>query len=782
MNWTLLGNSLAVGGAATALAVSGGAVAALWFAACQSRWRALFFAAAIVALALPPFLVVNCWIELLGENGTWHHWLPINIYTLGGAIWILALLNWPIAFLFVSAALRRVQAAQLEVDARLEGWFLLRWLLLPMARTALAQSAILILVLALNNFAVPAILQVKVFPAEVWVRFNTTFDYQSALALSWPLVLAPLILVTCFRGGDNSWSWQSQPAAAGALRRQLGAGWHRGGAVAAIVLAGFSLGVPLWQLAGSRNTWMEFWPALAAGQSAIVHSLAFSALSATIVVALALWTWRARLDSALWLPFFIPGVLLGIALIWIFNRRGLAGIYQSAAIVILAYVLRYAALGWNIVARALRSGDPALLAMARLEGAGFWQTLRHIHWPQASAQAGAAWYVTYLLCLWDVETLVLIVPPGGESLSLRIFNLLHYGHNSQVNALCLLLLALALLPLLGANLVVLSLKFGRRGSAALPWNFKSLWLGLGLGLGILAGCSADDRKSAAIDSKFFSRVEVIGARGAGVGEFNKPRSVALDAHDNLYVLDMTGRVQKFSADGKYILEWQMPQIEKGKPKGMCRDRAGDIVVVEPHYSRVNYFSPEGRLTAQFGVKGTNVGQFGLARAAVVNSRGELYVCEYTDSERVQRFSAHGEKCLGAWGHLGGKPGEFSRAEGLGIDTNDNIYVADSCNHRIQIFSSEGRFLRQYGRAGVGAGEFSYPYDVRLDAAGLQFVCEFGNSRIQILDPRDKTLEILGGPGGAPGQFSNPWSIALNSRGDLYVADALNNRVQKFIRK
>jgi ABC-type spermidine/putrescine transport system permease subunit II len=46
-----------------------------------------------------------------------------------------------------------------------------------------------------------------------------------------------------------------------------------------------------------------------------------------------------------------------------------------------------------------------------------------------------------------VETLVLIVPPGGESLSLRVFNLLHYGHNPQVNALCLLLLVLALLPL-----------------------------------------------------------------------------------------------------------------------------------------------------------------------------------------------------------------------------------------------------------------------------------------------------------------------------------------------
>jgi DNA-binding beta-propeller fold protein YncE len=109
-------------------------------------------------------------------------------------------------------------------------------------------------------------------------------------------------------------------------------------------------------------------------------------------------------------------------------------------------------------------------------------------------------------------------------------------------------------------------------------------------------------------------------------------------------------------------------------------------------------------------------------------------------------------------------------------------VADSCNHRIQVFSGDGKFLRQYGHAGSGPGEFSYPYDIRLDASGLQFVCEFGNSRIQILDSHDQTLEMLGGPGGGPGQFSNPWSIALDSTGNLYVADALNNRVQKFIRK
>jgi ABC-type Fe3+ transport system permease subunit/sugar lactone lactonase YvrE len=771
LNWALLYNSLAVSGMATAAAVAGGAAAALFAVGLGGASRKIVLMAAVAALVVPPFLAANCWIELLGERGAWRGWLPLNVYSPGGAVWILALLNWPIAFLFVSAAWQKVQSAQLETDPFLRGGALVRWLLLPLARTALLQSAILTFVLTLNNFAVPAILQVKVFPAEIWVRFNTTFDYGAALALSWPLVLAPLALVLCFRRRATSWSWQSDSATARPLRRQLGTSWHWSGGVVAVLLVAFSLGVPLWQLAGSRQTWHEFWPALAAGQSAATHSIGYAGLTATVVVALALVTWRLALDAVLWLPFFLPGVLLGIALIWIFNRHGLGAIYQSGAIVILAYALRYAGLGWNTVARAVRGGDRSLAAMARLEGATAWQTLRHVHWPQISAQVAAAWYVTYLLCLWDVETLVLIVPPGGESLSLRVFNLLHYGHNTQVNALCLLLMALALLPLLLAAAFNL-LRSMRRPSLALAAGAVFL----------LAGCSDDQRRSAPVQSRFFSRVEIIGARGTGVGELNKPRSVAVDGQDNLYVVDMTGRVQKFSSDGVCLSFWQMPQTEKGKPKGMCRDRDGNIVVVEPHYSRVNHFTPDGKLAAQWGRHGTNAGELGMPRAAVVNARGEIYVCEYTLSERVQHFTAHGEKCLGSFGRLGDGPGEFSRAEGLGIDGQGRIYVADSCNHRIQIFSAEGKFLRAYGRAGAEAGQLSYPYDVQVDRSGLQFVCEFGNSRVQIFDAEDRPLEILGGPGGAPGQFSNPWGLALDSKGNLYVADAMNNRVQKFVRK
>lgn len=295
---------------------------------------------------------------------------------------------------------------------------------------------------------------------------------------------------------------------------------------------------------------------------------------------------------------------------------------------------------------------------------------------------------------------------------------------------------------------------------------------------LVLGC---DKEQPVFESKLFSGVEIIGHRGAGAGELNKPRSVAVDREDNLYVVDMTGRVQKFSPKGKFLLSWQMPQTDKGKPKGMCQDANGNVVVLEPHYSRVNHFTAQGRLTNQWGAHGTNTGELAFPRSVAVNSRGDIFVSEYGLTERVQRFSASGKSFVRRFGRAGSGPGEFNRAEGLGIDAHDRIYVADSCNHRVQVFSPEGEWLATYGRPGTGPGEMSYPYDVRVDRQDFQYVCEFGNSRVQIFDPQHRLVEILGGPGAAPGKMNNPWAIALDSHGNLYVADAGNHRVQKFVR-
>jgi ABC-type Fe3+ transport system permease subunit/DNA-binding beta-propeller fold protein YncE len=795
MNWVLLKNSLLVGGAVTLLAVSSGFLAALWAAALSRRWQSGLLTASVLALALPPFLVTNCWLHFLGANGAWRPFIPFNIFSLGGTIWILTLLTWPLTLVLVRSAWYRLQPADLESEPALRGRHLVRHLLLPAARGALWQAALLTFVLAIGNFAVPAILQTRVLPAEAWVRFNTAFDTSGALRLSMPLVIAAAGLLLWLGRTEVQWPRFQGAATASLFRRRLGRAWLYACGLFTTALSLLSL-LPLFQIASVKRTWTELPGALAAGGRQLWNSFFFAAAAATAIIAVGLAagarglgsragrTFAQRLASALlWLPFFVPGVVIGIALITAFNRPFSAWLYQSAGIVILAFGIRYLGLGWNSTGHALRTLDSDLTDAARLDGATAWQLIRRVHWPEIAPQIAAAWYIIFLLCLWDVESMILVYPPGGETLALRVFNLLHYGDNAQVNALCLTLLALAAAPMVCWRIWGVVRNPGLKAMAGVLG-------GLCLLLALLPGCGpAPAANEVPIDSRVFSRVRVIGSRGVGIGEFNKPRSVAVDARDNLYVVDMTGRVQKFSPDGVFGLSWQMPQTDLGKPKGMCRDREGNIVVLEPHYQRVNHFSPDARLVAQWGASGTGSGQFKLPRAVAVNSRGEIFVSEYSGVERVQRFRLRrtgGEgpaqvEFLDSIGRAGTGPGEFNRPEGLCVDAQDRLYVADSCNHRIQVFSSEGEFLASYGKAGSGKGELSYPYDICVDQEGRQYVCEFGNSRIQVFDRNHESIEIIGGAGPAPGQFNNPWGVALDSRGNLYVADSQNHRVQKLLR-
>ena len=774
MNWKLLGNSLLVAGGATLGTALAGFAVALCLMGLPPRTRQFFFGGTLLALMVPPFLATNCWIYLLGWTGILNRFVPLKIYSFGGVIWITALLFWPIAAITILSAWQTLDRSLLDQEPGLRGPALIQHLLYPAARPAIAQSSLLTFALVFNHFAVPGILQVRVFPAELWVRFNATFSYWEALFLSWPMILLALAAPLWLGRARIHWPRLEELVEARLFRRRLGRTCFLGSFIFALILLLLSVALPFAQVIASGTTWRQLPSVLATAQTAFLHSLLYAAGSSALAMCAGLALWRFGSAAWLWAPFFIPGVFTGIVFIYLFNRPFLASFYQSPAVVLLALTIRH--LGWGQAGarRSLSSMETGLVEDARLAGASGFQLFRFVYWPQCAAPLALCAYVIYLLGLWDTETVLLLVPPGGESLALRIFNLLHYGHNPQVNALCLLLLLAALLPW------VVWQAFPSR------WRARARF-GCGVALALsfaAAGCSRGPERTAekSWHSSLFSRVEIIGGRGTGPGQFNKPRSVALDAKDNLYVADMTGRVQKFSPQGAFLGLWQMPQTDLGKPKGMARDRDGNIVVVEPHYSRLNHFTPDGRLVLRWGEQGTNSGNLAFPRAVAVNSRGEIYLSEYGLVERVQRFAGPGGMLLNSFGRPGNGSGEFNRAEGLGIDRNDRVYVADSCNHRIEVFTREGDFLRAYGQPGLAPGSLSYPYDICLDRDGRQYVCEFGNSRIQIFGGSDQILEILGKTGTAPGEFNNPWSVALDSAENLYVADSLNHRVQKFIRR
>ena len=155
MTWHLLLNSLLVAAISTVFAVAAGLLAALCAASSTPRWQAAVVLGGILTLVLPPFLVVNSWLHYLGTNGVWRRWLPLNLFSLGGTIWVLTLLTWPITLILVRSAWHRLQPADLEADPALTGSQFLRRLLLPSAAGALPQAVLLSFVLALGNFAVP---------------------------------------------------------------------------------------------------------------------------------------------------------------------------------------------------------------------------------------------------------------------------------------------------------------------------------------------------------------------------------------------------------------------------------------------------------------------------------------------------------------------------------------------------------------------------------------------------------------------------------------------------
>ncbi len=281
-----------------------------------------------------------------------------------------------------------------------------------------------------------------------------------------------------------------------------------------------------------------------------------------------------------------------------------------------------------------------------------------------------------------------------------------------------------------------------------------------------------------------TNVLVWGRRGLDDGRFIKPRAITIDDQDRLYIVDMTSRIQVFDRDGTFIRSWRTPECAQGKPCGLSISQDGMLMVCDTHYFRVLFYTPRGELISERTIGGTNgrgPGEFGFVTDVVQDSGGNYYVSEYGDYDRIQKFDADG-RYVYQWGQHGTEPGQFLRPQGMAMDDNDQLWVADASNHRIQVFDVSGespQFLKSFGTSGSSKGKFSYPYQVNVDRAGTVTVAEFGNHRIQQLSNDGGSIRSWGGPGRQPGKLHQPWAFAIDSQGSVHVVDSYNHRIQRF---
>jgi DNA-binding beta-propeller fold protein YncE len=262
-----------------------------------------------------------------------------------------------------------------------------------------------------------------------------------------------------------------------------------------------------------------------------------------------------------------------------------------------------------------------------------------------------------------------------------------------------------------------------------------------------------------------------GRRGTQPGDMVRPRAIAIDARDHLYIVDFTARIQVYDRDGNYLTGWTTPDYRKGRPSGLSIDRDGNLIVSDSHYSCFRIYSPEGVELRSIG------GPLAYVSDVVQDAEGYYYVAEFGEHQRITKLDAQGQ-LLCSWGSAGTEPGQFQRARALALGPDGLLYVADACNHRIQVFTRNGELVRHWGQAGAAPGELSYPYDLAFGADGALYVVEFGNHRVQKFTAQGLSLGCWGGPGREAGRLHNPWALAVDSKGRVHVVDTENHRVQR----
>ncbi len=298
-----------------------------------------------------------------------------------------------------------------------------------------------------------------------------------------------------------------------------------------------------------------------------------------------------------------------------------------------------------------------------------------------------------------------------------------------------------------------------------------------VGCALLPGCSPPGGQTGRLD-------KVWGRQGTLPGRLNKPRGVTIDKEDNLYIVDFTPRIHVFTPDGEFLRGWQTPKFDNGRPQGLSFDLDGDLLVADTHYCQVLAYKTDGTPLPKKkigGTYGSGKDEFEWVTDCEQDARGNYFVSSYGDFDQIHMLSPD-RKFRKFVGKKGSGPGEFRVPRKLAVDGDGLLYVADACNHRIQIFdpsADKAPLVGMWGEEGYAPGQLRYPYDLLLDGEGHVYVCEYGNHRVQKFTLEGVLVGWWGVNGVQEGELRQPWGIARDSRGRMYVLDSYNHRVQRF---
>jgi sugar lactone lactonase YvrE len=310
--------------------------------------------------------------------------------------------------------------------------------------------------------------------------------------------------------------------------------------------------------------------------------------------------------------------------------------------------------------------------------------------------------------------------------------------------------------------------------------------------------------------------------------FGEVPGVAVDSKGNVYVFTRSNsasgpayaptaaQLLEFAPDGKFLREIGKGLYAWSFAHSVRIDKDDNIWAIDKGSDMLVKFNPSGRVMWVFGrrkesaeaeakpwehVNPPLAAQDGLFRQptdVAWDSNGNIYITDGYINSRVAKYDKNGD-WVKSWGSKGTAPGQFNLPHAIAIDRANNIYVGDRSNRRIQVFDTDGKFLRMFTidvppPAGTRAVNGATPTGARLaevigqpnslcipPSGNVMFVGESTfPGRIFKITLDGKVLGVIGRSGRNLKQFSGAHALACPSETEIYAAETSNWRVQKLL--
>ncbi|OGO14585.1 MAG: hypothetical protein A2Z02_06655 [Chloroflexi bacterium RBG_16_48_7] len=325
---------------------------------------------------------------------------------------------------------------------------------MPLASPLLLASGGLLFILSLMDYSIPYLFQVNVYSMEIFVEYSASNEPVRAFLISIPLLILAAAVIflsqSALKNVTQSTLWHSRtwktpphwPA------------WFQFFLVVMMIITAAQVLIPLVNLSIAASGVPDMASTVTSAGSEIIYTLWLSLLSAVLCIPLAAAVApelvRSKWSSTSWwiavtCALAIPPALTGIGLITVWNNPVMPPLYGSVIMPLLASLARFTPLAVIILAAQLRRIDPLLIDAARILQVRPFQTWHRIWLPSAAPGILAAAGIVFALTAGELAATLIVAAPGQATLTMRIYNLLHYGATDSIAVLCLVIFLMTLL-------------------------------------------------------------------------------------------------------------------------------------------------------------------------------------------------------------------------------------------------------------------------------------------------------------------------------------------------